>query len=218
MSGTPDLHHPYDGRMAGPPRGNRGIFVTTVVTNIRTEDSAESATRSRTGIPNGRRLPPPLSMYARRAGRGWNVPCFVTHQCFQVLFGCRSNISMLTRSTPALPLLRLTARKASPINLRLILPVNEWCLIFSGSTIIRLSEFFRSFDSPEIRAECFLTVCRLPVRKSGHCTDSGLSSWFVGLDSPIVGSPFDGRRRKSCHPQDEAVRKGLLLPHTLGFG
>ncbi len=51
---------------------------------------------------------------------------------------------MLTLSTPALPLLRFTARKASCINFRLILPVNEWCLIFNGPTIVNFPIFFRS--------------------------------------------------------------------------
>jgi hypothetical protein len=56
---------------------------------------------------------------------------------------------MLTLSTPALPLLRLTAAKAWCINFKLILPVNEWCLIFKGSTIVHVPNFFPFVDLPK---------------------------------------------------------------------
>ena len=130
---------------------------------------------------------------------------------------------MLTRSTPALPLLRLTAAKASCINFRLIRPVNEWCLIWSGPTMVRLSGLSRAFDSPEspcrtCRGECFLTALRPPERGPGHSDKAlrlggltvlmvrrrGVSFRWVSLSRP---SPL---LRESCRPQGETVRVGLF--------
>jgi hypothetical protein len=173
-----------------------------------------SVVRSRTvGIPSGRNLPPPLSMYRRRTGAGSNEPLLRSRiNAARFWSSCRPNSSMLTRSTPALPLLRFTARKASCINGRVILPVSEWCLMRSGSTIVFLVVTRRSIRRTfrvGVPWRSLFTASQLSRKRSGHDAWHRLPSlvthlmvrrrcssfrWvFLSRPSPLL--------RKSCRPQ-----------------
>ena len=103
---------------------------------------------------------------------------------------------MLTRSTPAAPRFRLTARKACRITREVILPVSEWTLILLMVSLSRVA--IREFGLAGFGG-CFLAPS--PVRR------------FPGFPGKSAGGPILGFSQGANYPHGRASRS----PSSVGF-